>query len=604
MEGIGTRSWFASSSTTTTDETRPRTKTAFRRNPPPGKDVATSTEPNLGWRSFAVWGGGLFTAVALFFAFPPAGWTWLVWFALVGWIALVRLDRLPGRRPYLILYACGALHWAMMLHFVRLPHWAGWFGLLALGLYLGLYPVAFVWISRFLIHRRRWSFAIACPVVWVGLEWLRAWMATGMPLATLGHALAPFPILIQTADLFGGYTVSLLIVIVNCAVAGLLPIGALRRRSYTPTALAAASMGAALLYGSWRLHQTPPQANDDPLKVVLLQGKIDTHFNEDRATPDEIFEEYRSLAVEARAIAPDADVILYPESAFPYPEFLFDAGEIDSDVRRIQRQRDFLVLLARGFDPEADEPPPKPWPDLLMGTHTVIYPKPDDAFEGLPTYRGYNSAVWIGDDGDVLGRYSKRHLVMFGEYIPGGTIVPWVYSLSPNGRGLDVGDRAEVFEIDGKRLMPLICFESIVPQYVLISRQEAAERGDDPDYLVNLTNDGWFWGSSLLDLHFSSNIFRAVEHRRPMLVAANTGFSGTIDGNGVVRTKGPRRDRKALIDSVPLDGRESLYAATGDWFAMFCMGIVLIAIPAAWLPRFRDVRTGAPPSTAPPTDQA
>lgn len=604
MEGIQRfPSLFGFSALAAASEEKRARRTKPQDDPSKKADDRSNLDAPKG-NSLALWAGGLFTAIALFLAFPPAGWNWLVWFALVGWISLVRLDRLPGKRPYLAIYVCGALYWAMTLHFVTLPHWAGAFGLIALALYLGVYPVAFVWISRFLVYRRNWSYAIACPVVWIGLEWIRAWMFTGMPLATLGHALAPFPLLIQTADLFGAYAVSLLIVAANCAVAGLIPIGAPRRRTYWPVGFAAALLIAALCYGGWKLNETPPRASDEGLKVVLLQGSIDTHFGEDRATPEEIFEHYRRLAVEARATDPDADVILYPESAFPIPEFLFDEGELDENIRRGRRYRDFHLMLARGFDPNADGPPPLPWPDLLLGTHTVVYPSTDDPYAEIPSFRSYNSAAWVGDDNQTLGRYSKRHLVMFGEYIPGGTIVPSVYALSPNGRGLDVGDRAEVFAIDGKRLMPLICFESIVPQYVLVSRQEAESRGEGPDYLVNLTNDGWFFGSSLLDLHFYSNVFRAVEHRRPMLVAANTGFSGTIDGNGVVRTKGPRRAPKAIVDVVPLDGRESFYAATGDWFAMFCVGIVVIAIPAAWLPRFRDPRTGAPPSTPPPTDRA
>ncbi len=51
-----------------------------------------------------------------------------------------------------------------------------------------------------------------------------------------------------------------------------------------------------------------------------------------------------------------------------------------------------------------------------------------------------------------------------------------------------------------------------------------------PDVLVNLTNDGWFWGSSILDLQLDCAVLRAVELRRPFLVAANTGFSAWIDG--------------------------------------------------------------------------
>ena len=83
--------------------------------------------------------------------------------------------------------------------------------------------------------------------------------------------------------------------------------------------------------------------------------------------------------------------------------------------------------------------------------------------------------------------------------------------------------------------------------------------------LVNLTNDGWFWGSSELDMHLACGVFRAVECRKPLLIAANTGFSAWIDGDGRIRRQGPRRDADTLLAEVRLDPRSSWYLAHGDW---------------------------------------
>ena len=65
--------------------------------------------------------------------------------------------------------------------------------------------------------------------------------------------------------------------------------------------------------------------------------------------------------------------------------------------------------------------------------------------------------------------------------------------------------------------------------------------------LVNLTNDGWFWGSSELDLHLMCGVFRAVECRKPMVIAANTGFSAVIDADGRILFQGPRRDTDVVV---------------------------------------------------------
>jgi apolipoprotein N-acyltransferase len=107
----------------------------------------------------------------------------------------------------------------------------------------------------------------------------------------------------------------------------------------------------------------------------------------------------------------------------------------------------------------------------------------------------------------------------------------------------------------------------------LIRRQvlELEARGETPDMLVCVTNDGWFWGSGVLDLHYKCSIFRAVEHRRSMLVAANTGFSTAVDPSGRVLAVGPRRDVATLHVDVPAYRMASFYSQYGDWFAGTCL---------------------------------
>lgn len=109
---------------------------------------------------------------------------------------------------------------------------------------------------------------------------------------------------------------------------------------------------------------------------------------------------------------------------------------------------------------------------------------------------------------------------------------------------------------------------------------ELTRRGRPPDVLINLTNDGWFWGSSILDMHLNCAIFQAIQLRRPVLVAANTGFSAWIDGNGIVRAKGPRRATGVCLAEVVPDGRSSGYMRWGDLPAAACA--LVCAIAAAW----------------------
>jgi apolipoprotein N-acyltransferase len=106
--------------------------------------------------------------------------------------------------------------------------------------------------------------------------------------------------------------------------------------------------------------------------------------------------------------------------------------------------------------------------------------------------------------------------------------------------------------------------------------------------LVNLTNDGWFWGSSELDMHLACGVFRAVECRLPFLIAANTGLSAWIDGDGRIVDRGPRHSADTLLAEVRLDSRQSWYLDHGDWPAGVCLAACLVFAAVGVVYHFRD----------------
>jgi apolipoprotein N-acyltransferase len=197
----------------------------------------------------------------------------------------------------------------------------------------------------------------------------------------------------------------------------------------------------------------------------------------------------------------------------------------------------------------------------------------------------YNSALLIDPQGNVASRYFKMHLVMFGEYIPLGRMFPLLYRITPIGAGLTPGSEPVAFVTPGATIAPSICFESTVPH--LIRRQVAVlrQRGHAPDLLVNVTNDGWFWGSSILDLHLACGVFRAVENRLPFLVAANTGLSASIGQDGRIEQMGPRRAPAVLFSNANPTPRESLYHYWGDipsWGCLlFCVAVSIVGAASA-----------------------
>ncbi len=190
---------------------------------------------------------------------------------------------------------------------------------------------------------------------------------------------------------------------------------------------------------------------------------------------------------------------------------------------------------------------------------------------GLPS----NAALLLSPAGEVAGHYYKMHRVMFGEYIPFAEYVTWLNKITPIETGLSSGDGPQVFDVSGLKFSPSICFESTIPHLIRGQVSELARKQTPADVLINVTNDGWFWGTGMLDLHFRCGVFRAVENRKPLLTAANTGISAVVDGNGKILQRGPRRQAQVLIAEVRADGRQAPYAWVGDWPAWICAGLCL-----------------------------
>jgi apolipoprotein N-acyltransferase len=166
----------------------------------------------------------LFSGLLLWASFPPLSCWPLAWIAPIGWLVLVRCNRLPGRRPYAAVALACFLHWLAVFEGVRLAHPALYLGWFALAAYLAVYPVLFVVLTRIAVHRWRISILLAAPTVWTGLEWVRGHAITGFSMALLGHTQMSCTTLLQIADVFGAYGISFVVMLVAASLARMLPM--------------------------------------------------------------------------------------------------------------------------------------------------------------------------------------------------------------------------------------------------------------------------------------------------------------------------------------------------------------------------------------------
>ena len=590
--------------------------------------VAASTDQRWYQSNVAL---SLSSGLLLWAAFPPVGFSLLAWIAPIGWLQLIRRPHLVGRAPYPAIWLGGAVHWLAMLVGITFAHPLNLFGWLTLCCYLAFYLPLFVGLTRVAVHVLRVPLMLAAPVVWTGFELLRGHLFTGFSLGLLGHSQFEWTLLIQLSDVWGAYGVSFLMMFVAASLACCCrshrtsrgdrkspsscesghqnssqrrPPETLRatvgtavapsrldglasslRKRLLPILCAATAIAAALGYGSYAGGRSSTKG---VLKVALIQESFNTRFEANADHNSEVFRTYGDSTLGARDAHPDLDLIVWPESVFTAnsPEFIVDDSQPGDDAHESNRPAEYAAMFrtkvenaAQGINRVWTKTGPQTLDiSLLVGTETYIVnrnPRQQNA-----SIRIHNTALLIRPCGGISQRYYKMHPVMFGEYIPWASVFPWIYQLTPLPRGLTRGDRPKCFELNGVRMSPSICFESTVPH--LIRRQVARlkREGTPPDVLVNITHDGWFWGSSILDLQLACAVFRSVELRRPFLVAANAGISAWIDEDGRIVQRGPRQGRAVIIATVGTTNRSSWYAEYGDIPAgiclLACVGLILV----------------------------
>lgn len=555
--------------------------TAPRRNVPRGRGRLrdrTSASPSGRDRLLSsCWFPAFGSAFLLWLSLPPVDAWPLAFVAPLGWLWLCRRETLPGRRPWLTIWLSGFAFWMAVLHWLRLPHPATSLGWFAVSFYFAFYTPVFVWLTRAAVHGWRLPLVLAAPLVWTGLELLRGHLLTGFTYASLGHTQYRWLSLIQLADFAGAYGVSFVVMLVAAGVAQSLP-GRDRRFKIWPVAVAGLVMLAALAYGQWRLAQRE-SLRPGP-KVALIQGSIDTQVKADPTLRYLIHDQYMDLSRRAVREHSDLAFLVWPETMFREPLLTLapdfqapvDADWTEDDARSAARYNEqFMSDTVRELGVPA-----------ILGVDRHRF--------GRGTMNHFNTAVHVAKDGRILERYDKVHCVMFGEYIPFGEWIPWVYSITPLAAALTSGTGPECFQIGPYRVAPNICFENILPHFIGNQVRVLRSRGQEPDLLVNLTNDGWFWGSSELDLHLTCAVFRAVENRKPFLIAANTGFSAAIDSQGRILKQGPRRDTAVVASRVMLDSRKSPYSRWGDLFAGGCLVLCATLATRLIVPRLFRLR--------------
>ncbi|QEH38201.1 Apolipoprotein N-acyltransferase [Aquisphaera giovannonii] len=546
---------------------------------------------------------GLLSGLILWTAFPPLEWSWLAWVALVPlfWLAVQPRGR---KLFYLSAWLGGLAFWLPAVQWLRLTDDTAWLAWLAMATFLSLWWPTFLGLCRVAVFRLRVPLMMAAPIIWVGLEYFRAHVLTGFPWYYLGHSQYRFLPLIQIADTTSALGVSFLVALVNACVVDLITLPLLyatprgprlRPRQAVGIAIAGGLVLAAVGYGSVRIASS--SFRDGP-RVALLQTNFEQRYKMG-AEPELIRESIGRLVEKAAAGTPRPDLIVWPETAYPYRFIMVDPAVPADEMKR----QVAAVAGARSVES---------WLDFRRWNDEVLHGLADatgvamlvgtTAHEHTPTRMNkYNSAILFEPHAASVHAYHKIHLVPFGEYIPFFQSMPWLRALTPYGDDyiptLTFGQDATIIPFGPYRLAVGICFEDTVPH--VIRRFFAEANGPEPDVLVNMSNDGWFHESEELDMHLAVSVFRAVEHRVPLVRAVNTGISALVDGNGRIRESLGRGIEGVLSVAVPLDDRSSAFTALGDWLGLSCLAVAIGLVPMGLMKRLRQPRPSSSPDSRP-----
>jgi apolipoprotein N-acyltransferase len=525
----------------------------------------------LFWRSgYLV---AIFAGLLLASAFPKASFAGFAWIAPA--LMLFAAHGKSGADAFRVGCVSGFAFWLASLYWLLLIPYAffpilGW---LALAAYLMLFSGAWVWLlAGFKFENSSWSgrvrWTLGGAAAWVALEMLRARLLGGFPWSFLGVSQYKLVPLIQLASVTGVYGVSFLVawfsLALFCAAQMILRNPARRHVWQAEIALPLLVIIFVFIGGFFAISRGGLAENF--LRVTLVQPRIPQTVIWNPDSDETSFQQF--LAQNELALTNQTDLLIWPESAVP--EMSVENCNAISALARTHH----IWLILNGED-------------MTVSPSATNY---------------FNAAFLVDPQGKMTAVYHKQKLVIFGEYVPLVKWLPFLKWFTPIDGGWTPGAGPVTFPITGlnapadeptnviylgsagslrprppsqAKTSTLICFEDSFPGVARAAAQ------DNLDFLVNLTNDGWFGDSSEQWQHMANSAFRAVENGLPLLRCANNGVTCYIDAHGrlddIFRdARGSEYGQGILTVKIPLLAADQKSAATfynrhGDWLGWGCV---------------------------------
>ncbi len=510
------------------------------------KPIADEYSTEFWWQTPVV--KAIASGVILALSFPPLPFGFLAYFGLIPFFYALRQTQ--GKYGFRLGYIAGLFYTGGVAYWIGANsgtyRWAAVLSALMTTFFIALNFAAFGLIFGYVLRKKLPGGMWWAAPFWLMSEYLRSFGTLVFPWLNLSLSQSHYLPLLQPASLFGMYSVSFWIILVNIALFYYLEARKYKKGVLKRVGVLLTIYIIPLAYGIIVLeipHQ--PKNSDFTFQVGVIQPNVDPNQKWSQSFREQNFAILDSLTQIAVA-AGSPNLIIWPETATPsyirYNRFGYRT-RLENLVRQINRP-------------------------ILTGTPDWKPSQNHDNKKAKKENNGeyFNAAVLFNPGRPITQEYRKIKLVPFGEYIP----YKWLFGFFSSwdlGQGyFTPGKDYTVFQDFTKPAVPdfsvAICYDSSFPRLVRKFRRNGAK------WLAIITNDAWFGEASGPYQHAQWAKVRAIENRMPVARSANTGISMLIDPWGRVTHKLPL-DRQGLITgNLSVTSRMSLYDHIGDLFSI------------------------------------
>lgn len=448
--------------------------------------------------------------------------------------------------------------------------------------FLNAFIMTAPWVLIYLLRKHMPKIWLGGAVVfWLSFEYIHYNWQIAWPWMTLGNAMASTPSLAQWYSYTGIFGGSLYLTVTGVLLFMISQAKRLGQSLVKPSIFAAAWAIIPLLISVWiGANFNPDSDANNSITVTAIQPNFEPHYEKFAGNDADQLAHFMRLT----SSAPLSDLYIFPETSFGS----YDELQLENTPMLRTWEKYTTIASAKGQNSKGM--------DLLSGISSYRrYPKPNEnpalrtqeGARGKSYYTMHNSAISV-IDGDVEELYHKSKLVPGVEFLPYRNAMfmfePLVKSLGGTTAGLGISDSAIVFEYpSGIHAAPLICYESIYGDYV----REFVQAG--ANLLVVPTNDGWWDDSPGHVQHLQFAQLRAIENRRWVVQAANSGVSAIINAKGEIQAETNYNEATALTGEVALENTQTVYTSMGDQIGRLALGLsgflLVTLISAFWRKR-------------------